>query len=161
MCLLCIPHTVPAPTSVLVSQLQSGNATAGETITLLCTSVLATSITSPVSAVVEWTLYNGESEIPDTQRISVGATSLLTPTIFASMLNFSPLLESDTSSYTCRVYLTAESSEYLDPSDSASTSYSLLVDGEIIGTMRLMDMYAIYCVTFLFVRTIDSNHANT
>ena len=122
---------MPAPTSVALSQLPFGSVTAGETLVLTCSSVLADSITSPVLAIVEWTLNDGES-IPVTPRLSISRTSAFTPAVFVSTLSISPLLESDSSTYVCRVYFTPipESSEYLSSSEATSESYLLAVDGE-------------------------------
>ena len=124
---------MPAPTSVALSQLPFGSVTAGETLVLTCSSVLADSITSPVLAIVEWTsTLNDGGSIPATPRLSISRTSALTPAVFVSTLSISPLLESDSSTYVCRVYFTPvpESSEYLSSSEATSESYMLAVDGE-------------------------------
>lgn len=125
------PHTVPAPTSVVITQVPSGNVTAGEALNLTCAAVLADSITSPIVAMVEWTVNDGQ-QIPLSSRVSISSTYALTPAIFASMLSFSPLLMEDGNTYTCQVFFRSviESSVYLTPSDKVSDSHQLSVDGE-------------------------------
>ena len=124
-------HTVPAPINVTISQLPSGNVTAGESLSLTCASVLADTITTPVMAEVEWTVNDGESVL-DTQRFSISNTSSLTPAIFVSTLSISPVLESDSGFYTCRVYLNSniQLSEYLSSSGTTPIIYQLTVNGK-------------------------------
>ena len=128
LCFLQSLHTVPAPNNDV---LLSGNVTAGNSFSVTCVSVLADTITTPVMAEVEWTVNDGES-IPETQRFSISNTSALTPAIFVSTLSISPLLESDSGFYTCRVYLQSniELSEYLSSSEATSITYLLRVDGK-------------------------------
>ena len=124
-------HTVPAPIDVAISQLPSGNVTAGESLSLTCASLLADTITTPVMAEVEWTVNDGESAL-DTQRFSISNASALTPAIFVSTLSISPVLESDSGFYTCRVYLKSniQLSEYLSSSGTTPITYQLTVNGK-------------------------------
>ena len=130
-CVIILTHAVPAPTSVVITQVPSGSVTAGEALNLTCAAVLADSITSPIVAMVEWTVNDGQ-QIPLSSRVSISRTYALTPAIFASMLSFSPLLMGDGNTYTCQVFFRSvvESSAYLTPSDKVSDSYRLSVDGE-------------------------------
>ena len=126
-------YTVPAPSSVIVSRQPSRNVSTGESLELSCTSVLPDSITSPVSAVVEWTVGDGAT-VPDNSRFIISPTSALTPAIFVSQLSINPLLERDSGVYTCEVYFMSDPglqiSDYLTESYSITNSVLVFINGE-------------------------------
>ena len=168
-------HTVPPPTSVVITQVPSGSITAGQALNLTCDAehLLGYSIISPIVAVVEWTVNHGQ-QIPLSSRVSISRTYAPTPATFASVLSISPLLMGDSNTYTCQVFLgsVVELSAYLSRGNNISDSHQLFVDGEFSYPMLFLHYNTQCCCTCMCIllhlmhayslsgRVIYSNHTD-
>lgn len=116
-----------------ISPLNDGTSTAGESITLSCSATLSEFVTTPVLAVMEWT-RDDESIVTSTDRVLLSESYALMSAVFLSTLTFSPLIVNDSGVYSCEAYFVPkEPSDYLDPGESESALYFLLVEGNFFA----------------------------
>ena len=140
--------SVPAP-AVSVSlntddDGDDGSVYQGTELVITCTAIVNSAVDIEFDVTIEWS--SDPAEIMDGSYLTISGTSG-SGHEYTRTVTISPVDTTDSATYTCTASITTPDTDYIIPSDEASDSEDITVEGESYPCYRLLCMSAeLFCL---------------